>query len=181
MAKPRSAIAVRGTTKTLIEAALKAFSVKIKAQESAEDFDAVIDFTQVHSEELGGNEGEDGWHVWQAGDYAILGDLSLECAKDQDALKALSQSVGEVTTAMLDSSFGDLLFAVYEDGRLKRLLAIEDDELYEEGSPVVEERGHFDEDFDDEALERLWTARGLPTFEHDPLGGPFDVLAVTAD
>ena len=54
MAKPRSAIAVRGTTKTLIEAALKAFSVTIKSQESADDFDAVIDFTQLHSEELGG-------------------------------------------------------------------------------------------------------------------------------
>ena len=39
--------------------------------------------------------------------------------------------------------------------------------------------GEDDEDFDDEALERLWTARGLPTFEHDPLDGPFEVLAVT--
>lgn len=178
MAKPRSAIAVRGTTKTLIDAALKAFSSKIKSQETAADFDAVIDFTQIHSEELGGNVGEDGWHVWQVGDYAVLGDLSLACARDQEALMALSSSVGEVTAALLDTSFGDLLFAVYEDGRLRRLLAIEDDELYEEGSPVVEERGHFDEEFDEEALERLWTTRGLPTFEHDPLDGPFEVLVI---
>ena len=80
---------------------------------------------------------------------------------------------------MLDSSYGDIIFAVYADGQLKRLLEVEDDEVYEEGSPVLEERGHFDEDFDDEALERLWTARTLPTFEHDPLGGPFEVIVIT--
>ena len=178
MAKPRSAIAVRGTTKTLIEGALKAFDVKIKSQQTSTEFDEVIDFTQLHSEELGGNEGEDAWHVWQVGDYAVLGDLSLACARDQEALNALSSELGEVTAALLDTSFGDLLFAVHDDGKLKRMLAIEDDELYEEGSPVIEERGHFDEDFDEEALERLWTARGLPTFEHDPLDGPFEMVVV---
>ena len=79
---------------------------------------------------------------------------------------------------MLDASFGDILFAVYRDGDLKRLLSMEDGELYESGSPVLEERGHFDEEFDDEMLERLWTARKLPTFEHDPLTGPFELVVV---
>lgn len=181
MGKPRSAIAVRGTKNTLIDAALKAFGVNSKTRETADDFDSVIDFTQLHSEDLGGNEGHDAWHVWQEGDFAILGDLSLVVARDQAALAALSAEVGEVTAALFDSSFGDLLFSVYEDGVLKRLLAVEDDELYEMGSPVVEERGHFDEEFDDEALERLWTARGLPTFEYDPLGGPFEVIAIASD
>lgn len=178
MAKPRSAIAVRGTTKTLIEEALKAFNVKLKSQEAFSDFDEVIDFTQQHSEELGGAEGEDTWHAWQVGDFAVIGDLSLACAKDQDALMTLSASMGEVTAALLDASFGDLLFAVFDGGKLKRLLAIEEDELYEEGSPVVEERGYFNEEFDEEALERLWTGRGLPTFEYDPLDGPFEVIVI---
>ncbi len=90
----------------------------------------------------------------------------------------LSASMGEVTAALLDASFGDLLFAVFDGGKLKRLLAIEEDELYEEGSPVVEERGYFNEEFDEEALERLWTGRGLPTFEYDPLDGPFEVIVI---
>ena len=178
MGKPRSAIAVRGTTKALIDAALKAFSSTENARETADDFDGVIDYTREHCEELGGIAGEDTWHCWQEGDFAILGDMSLLNSRDRDALCALSKILGELTVGMLDSSFGDIVFGVYQDGQLRRLLEVEDGEVYEEGSPIVEERGHFDEAFDDEALERLWTARGLPTFEHDPLGGPFELIVI---
>ena len=178
MGKPRSAIAVRGSTEALLAAALEAFSKTDNERATVPSFDEVIDFTMKHCEELGGAEGEDTWHLWQEGEFALLGDLSLLGPKNQDALKALSKVVGELTVALLDSSFGDIMFAVYADGDLKRLLAIEDDELYESGSPVVEERGHFDEEFDDEMLEMLWTARKLPTFEHDPLTGPFELILV---
>jgi hypothetical protein len=178
MGKPRSAIAVRGSTKALLAAALKAFSKTDNERAQTTNFDDAIDFTMKHCEELGGPEGEDTWHLWQEGEFAILGDLSLLTPKAQNALKELSKTLGELTVAMLDSSFGDIMFAVYADGDLKRLLAIEDGELYESGFPVVEERGHFDEEFDDEMLERLWTARKLPTFEHDPLTGPFELIVV---
>jgi hypothetical protein len=178
MGKPRSAIAVRGSTEVLLAAALKAFSKTASERADATDFDEVIDFTMTHCEELGGTEGEDTWHLWQAGEFAILGDLSLLSPKEQDGLKSLSKTVGELTVGMIDSSFGDLLFAVYDKGNLRRLLSIEDDELYESGTPVLEERGHFDEEFDDEMLERLWTARKLPTFEYDPLAGPFEMVVI---
>ena len=178
MGKPRSAIAVRGSTKALLDEALKAFSKTLSERRDAKDFDEVIDFTREHCEELGGPEGEDCWHLWQHGEFAILGDLSLLSPKDQEALKSLSQHTDELSVGMLDASFGDILFAVYRDGDLKRLLSMEDGELYESGSPVLEERGHFDEEFDDEMLERLWTARKLPTFEHDPLTGPFELVVV---
>ena len=180
MGKPRSAIAVRGTTKALIDAALKAFSSTETARDTADSFDDVIDYTREHCEELGGASGEDTWHCWQQGEFAILGDLSLDNPQDRDALSELSEQLGELTVGMLDSSFGDIVFGVYVDGKLKRWLEVEEGEVYEEGSPIIEERGHFDEGFDDEALERLWTARGLPTFEHDPLGGPFELVVITA-
>ena len=179
MAKPRSAIAVRGRVDALVSAALSAFGVTEVSRESCNDFDGVIDFTQVHCEELGGEEAQDTWHCWQVGEFAVLGDLSLSAARDFDALSKLSVQQGEVTAALLDSYYGELDFSVYVDGTLKRRLAVEEDELIEEGVPVVEERGHFDEEFDDEALERLWTARGLPTFEHDPLDGPFTCVVIS--
>ena len=178
MGKPRSAVAVRGSTEELLNAALKAFSKTVSERSTTSDFDEVIDFTMAHCEELGGQEGEDTWHLWQAGEFAIIGDMSLLVPKDQDALKQISEHLGELSVGMLDSSFGDLLFAVYRDGDLKRLLSMEDGELFEAGTPVVEERGHLDEEFDDEMLEHLWTARKLPTFEHDPLDGSFDVVLV---
>ena len=178
MGKPRSAIAVRGSTEALLTAALKAFSKTDGERATVSSFDEAIDFTMKHCEELGGPEGEDTWHLWQEGDFAILGDLSLLGPKNQSALKDLSKMVGELSVALLDSSFGDIMLAVYADGDLKRMLAIEDNEPYEAGSPVVEERGHFDEEFDDEMLEMLWTARKLPTFEHDPLTGPFELVIV---
>lgn len=178
MGKPRSAIAVRGSTEALMAAALKAFSKTAHERAHVTNFDDVIDFTMAHCEELGGPEGEDTWHLWQEGEFAVLGDLSLLTPKSQNALKALSATLTEVTVGMLDSSFGDILFAVYEKGDLRRLLSIDDDELHESGTPVLEERGHFDEEFDDEMLERLWTARKLPTFEHDPLTGPFELVVV---
>lgn len=179
MAKPRSAIAVRGRVEALVSAALSAFGVTEVSRESFDDFDDVIDFTQVHCEELGGEEAQDTWHCWQVGDFAVLGDLSLSVARDFDGLRKLSAQQEEVAAALLDSSFGELDFSVYADGSLKRRLAVEEDELIEEGVPVVEERGHFDEEFDDEALERLWTSRGLPTFEHDPLDGPFTCIVIS--
>ena len=134
MGKPRSAIAVRGSTKALLDEALKAFSKTLSERRDAKDFDEVIDFTREHCEELGGPEGEDCWHLWQHGEFAILGDLSLLSPKDQEALKSLSQHTDELSVGMLDASFGDILAAVYRDGDLKRLLSMEDGELYESGS-----------------------------------------------
>ena len=178
MAKPRSAIAVRGRVEALLSAALSAFGVTEVSRESCDNFDDVIDFTQVHREELGGEEARDTWHCWQVGDFAVIGDLSLSVARDFGALRKLSDQEEEVTAALFDSAYGELDFSVYAEGSLQRRLAIEEDELIEEGVPVVEERGHFDEEFDDEALERLWTSRGLPTFEHDPLDGPFTCIVI---
>ena len=56
MGKPRSAIAVRGSTKALLDEALKAFSKTLSERRDAKDFDEVIDFTREHCEELGGQK-----------------------------------------------------------------------------------------------------------------------------
>ena len=69
-----------------------AFGATEVSRESFDDFDDVIDFTQVHREELGGEEAQDTWHLrWG---FRCSGDLSLVVARDFDALASLAPSKG---------------------------------------------------------------------------------------
>lgn len=126
---------------------------------------------------LGGEVGQEAWYIWKVGEWAVMGDLSMGLAESLDALKSLSKTVGPVVGAALDPYQEYAFFAYFDGGALKRRLVLEDDELTEDGLPVKAERGHHDE-FGEEAAGRLWTSYGLPTFDHDPLDGPFECVAV---
>jgi len=181
MGRARSALAVRASKESLCDAVLKAFSVKKDVAETFDEFDDVIDFCRAQSEELGGKAGYDAWYIWRVGDWAILGDLSLRLGQNPDVLARLSDGLGEVIFASVDAFSGDACFAVYAQGRTRRLLMLEDDEVIEEGFPIPAEHGHFMDEFGDEELERLWTSYGLPTLEVDPSNGPFDCVAFSIE
>ena len=178
MGRARCALAARAGQDVLCTAITEVFGTEILSQEDCDDFDGVLDFSFANSEELGGEEGSDAWHVWKVADWSVVGDLSLVLCKDQDRLEALSEKVGELVVTAIDTTFEYALFAYFEGGSTKRLLILEDEEIIEEGFSVAAERGRPLEDFSDEEAERLWTSYGLPTFDHDPLGGPFKAMAV---
>ena len=179
MGRARSAIAVRASVDALKSAALKAFNMKVSEEETVTDFDGVIDFCRPRCEELGADDGLEAWYLWTQGDWVILGDLSLALLRGNDALEALSSEVGEIVVCGIDAGFEFASFAMYTGGGLKRLLVLEDDEIIEEGFPVAAERGSFIDDFNEEEAERLWTSYGLPTFDYDPLEGPFQCLGMS--
>lgn len=173
MGRARSAIAARTSIQVLQKALLDAFSMKETTQESHDDFFDAVNFCRDNSEEFNGEDGQEGWYFWQAGEWAIAGDISLRLSRSQDRLEVISRSVGELVAAGVDSSFQYAFFARFEQGETKRLLLLEDDEIVEEGFPISAERGQFIDDFDEDEAERLWISFGLPTFEHDPIEGPF--------
>ncbi len=177
MGRARSAIAARTSIKVLQKAMLDAFSMKETAQENHDDFYDAVHFCRENSEEYNGDDGHEGWYLWQVGEWAVAGDISLRFCRSQDELDAISASVGDVVAAGIDSSFEYAFFAKFEQGETKRLLLLEDDEIIEEGFPIAAERGQFMDDFDEDEVERLWTSFGLPTFEHDPIKGPFVCLS----
>ena len=178
MGRARSAIAARTSVDALEASLLEAFaSTKVKS-ETHEDFYDAMSFCRDNSEEFNGEEGHEGWYLWQVGDWAVAGDISMQFCESQPALQKLSESVGELVSAGIDTGFEFAHFSVYTNGQIKRLLTLEDDELVEDGFPVEAERGQQMNDFDEQEAERLWTSYGLPTFEHDPLDGPFLSLAV---
>ena len=179
MGRARSAVAVRASVDALKSAAVKAFNMKVSEESSAADFDDVIDFCRPRCEELGADEGLEAWYVWAQGEWAILGDLSLGLLREDDGLESLSNELGEIIVCGIDAGFEFASFAVYKGGDLKRLLVLEDDEIVEEGFPVAAERGSFIDDFNEEEAERLWTSYGLPTFDYDPLEGPFECLGMS--
>ena len=113
------------------------------------------------------------WLSWRQGDWSVLSDLSLLIPKNLDALEALSATVGPIVVAGIDSAFEYAFFAYCEEGKIKRLLVLEDEEIIEEGLPVPAERGQQFADVDEETVERLWTSYGLPTFDYDPTEGSF--------
>ena len=178
MGRARSAIAVRASADDVKTAALKAFSYTVVAEESFDEFYDVAAFCRPRSEELGGDEGMEAWYLWSVKDWTILGDLSQGIARNVDALEALSAEVGNLVVCGIDPGFEYACFAAVDGGRMKRLLVLEDDEIVEDGFPVPAEQGSFIEDFSEEEAERLWTSYGLPTFDHDPLDGPFACLAL---
>ena len=173
MGRARSAIAARTSISVLQKALLESFSMKEIAQESHDDFYDAVNFCRENSEDFIGEDGQEGWHFWQVGEWAIAGDISLRLCRSQEQLEAISAAVGDLVAAGLDSSFQYAFFAKLEQGETKRLLLLEDDEIVEEGFAIAAERGQFIDDFDEEEAERLWTSFGLPTFEHDPIEGPF--------
>ncbi len=179
MSRARSAIAVRTTVQSLLDALYGALGVKEINRESHKEFYDVASFCRSQSEELGGEEGQDAWYAFQAGDWAIVGDLGLILCRQSEVLQTVSKDLGETVVAAVDSGFEFALFGLYADGESKRLLILEDDELVEEGFPVTAERGQRRIDFDEEEAERLWTSYGLPTFEHDPPDDDFLALSVS--
>ena len=179
MGRARSAIAVRASVDALRAAAVKAFGMKVTDDASVTDFDDAIDFCRPRSEELGADEGLEAWYFWTQGEWAIVGDLSLGLIRDDEALEKLSSEVGDIVACGIDAGFEFASFAAYSGGQLKRLLVLEDDEIIEEGFPVEAERGSFIEDFNEEEAERLWTSYGLPTFDYDPLEGPFQCVGMS--
>ena len=175
MGRTRSAIAARTSVDKLVEVALEAygFTVTEEEQPQFDDFYDAVNFCRPHCEELGGDEGSDGWYVFQTGEWVVLGDLGAALLRDEDAIEAISAEVGE-----LDPYVEYACFGWYAGGRMKRRLVVEDGEYLAEGLPVPAERGQHVDDFDEEECERLWTSYKLPTFEHDPPEGPFRCIAV---
>jgi hypothetical protein len=178
MGRARSAIAAKCDPETLRNEAAAVFGLTLSKQTSLDDFDLVIDFCREHSEELGGEEGQDAWYGWRHGEWAILGDMSLQIPKNLDALAALSARIGTLVVVSIDSGFEYAFLACCDGGKIKRLLILEDEEIVEEGLPVPAERGQHFEDFDEEAAEHIWSSYGLPTFDYDPTEGPFACATV---
>ena len=178
MSRARSALAVRATKEQLIDAALKAFDYSKVKEDVCNQFDAVLDFCRDNSEELGGAEACDAWYVWTEGDWAILGDLSLQLNREEEALERLSEQLGDVVVTSIDSGFEFAFFSFLSDGEMKRLLILEDDELVEDGYPIKAERGRYMDDFGEEEANALWTSHGLSTFEFDPSDQDFTLIAV---
>ena len=179
MGRARCVIAAKCEPATLRQEAAAAFGLKLGEEVSRDDFDLVIDFCRENSEELGGLEGQDAWYGWRHGEWAILGDLSLQIPKNLDALAALSARIGELVVASIDSVFEYAFFASCDGGKIKRLLILEEEEIVEEGLPVPAERGQHFDDFDEEAVEHIWSSYGLPTFDYDPTAGAFACMAVS--
>ena len=179
MSRARSAVAVRTTLEKFREASINCFAVTPLEQGNCDDFDDVIDFCRPHTELLGGEPGQDAWYFFKKKDWIILGDLGLTLWSQTEALEKLSAELGEVVVAALDDGFAFAHFSVYKDGRVRRRLMLEDDEVTMEGLPVPAERGRHRTDFDLEDAEQLWTSYGLPTFEYDPEEGPFSCISLT--
>lgn len=178
MGRARSAVAARVSLDKMREAAEDAFGVEAVETRSCDDFYDAMDFCRPRSEQLGGEVGQEAWYLWTVGDWVVMGDLSVALTRDLDALARLSKSVGPVVAAAIDSGFEYAFFAYFEGGVLKRRRVLEDEEILEEGLPIKAERGRHLDDFNEEEAGRLWMSYGLPTFDHDPLDGPFECVAV---
>ena len=174
----RSAIAAKIDPEKLRAAVIEAFGAEEAAAETFDDFYDVKSFCREHSEMLGGEVGQEAWYIWKSGDWSVMGDLSMELPDNDDALTRLSKTVGAVVACAIDPYQEYAFFARFEDGGLKRRLVLEDEEILEEGLPVKAERGRQMEDFNEEEAGRLWQSHDLPTFDHDPLDGPFVCVAV---
>lgn len=173
----RSAIAAKISPEKLREAVLEAFGGEQVGTETFDEFYDVKSYCRDHSEMLGGEVGQEAWYIWKSGEYAVMGDLSMELPHSADALARLSKAVGGVVACAIDPYQEYAFFAYFEDGALKRRLVLEDEEILEEGLPVKAERGRHIDDFNEEEAGRLWLSYKLPTFDHDPLEGPFHCFA----
>ena len=178
MSRARSALAVRASKDDVLAAALTAFGFEQEKSETKTDYDDVIDFCRENSEELGGAAGREAWYVWTEGDWTILGDLRLQLCRNEDALIALSDKVGEIVVTGIDSGFEYAFFSYLADGEMKRLLILEDDELVEDGYPVKAERGRYMDDFGEEQALELWASYGMKTLEFDPTADSYAVVVV---
>jgi len=174
----RSAVAAKISPEKLRAAVLEAFEVEQVGSETCEDFYDVKTYCRAHSELLGGEVGQEAWYIWKVGDWAVMGDLSRELPGKSEALLRLSKAVGAVVACAIDPYQEYAFFAYLEDGVLKRQLVLEEEEIVEEGLPVKAEQGRHIEDFTEEEAGRLWLSYTLPTFDHDPLDGPFICVAV---
>ena len=178
MGRARSAIAVRASQEALRAALIEAMNVELVETVVCEDFDDTIDYCRPRSEELGGDEGCEAIYIWTVGEWAVAGDLSMQLVADPELSGAVSKTLGEVVSGAIDTYFEYAFFSFCDKGEVRRLLILEDEELVDEGFPVKAESGQNLDDFTEEEAERLWTSYGLPTFEYDPSGGPFECLAL---
>lgn len=173
MSRARSAIAARTTVETLFNAALKAFGKTLgDASDTFDDFFDAVTFCRPLTEELGGDEGSDGWYLWQVGEWAVLGDLGAKLQRDSSIVDTLSQDFDDLVVCALDSTYEYAHFSYYVKGSLKRSLILEDEVVDLVGVPVKAERGRMD-DFTLEEADRLWMSYKLPTLELDPEEGNF--------
>lgn len=179
MSRARSAVAVRTTVDKLREAAVEAFNVEVETEvKKFDDFYDAVEFCRPRTELLGGEARSDAWYFWKHGDWAVMGDLGVDLQNNDKELCRLSEKLGNVVVAALDVMYEYAYFASYEDGELRRRLLLEEGAFGEEGLPVKPERGRRLLDFNEQECERIWTAFKLPTFEHDPLNGPFYAIGV---
>ena len=179
MGRARSTVAARTSIDKLLNVVFDAYNVEHDGEKQVfDEFPDAVDFCRPHCEELGGEAGHDGWYIWAVGEWVVISDLGALLHRNESALEALSSQLGEVITCCIDVYVEYAAFAAYADGRLKRRLVLEDDEILEEGLPVKVEQGRQRVDFSEEEAERIWTAYGLPTFEHDPIEGPWHCVAV---
>lgn len=182
MSRARSALAARTSVEKLKAAACAAFGCRPYEDARFTEFYDVAQFCRDHSEELGGEEGSDGWCFWQVGEWAVLSDLSLALVRKPDAVSALSEALDTVViAAAVDLGFQFAAFIRAEDGELTRRLMLEDELITDEGVPTEAERGIHLEDFTEVEAEQLWRHYDLPTFEHDPLDDAFECVAVRFD
>ena len=143
------------------------------------DFDAVLDFCQPRTEEIGGPTGSDTWYFHTVGAWAVAGDLGLLLHQKPDYLKALSQRLGtDVVVCALDSAIEYAFFGLYSGGQMKRQLVLQDGSYEVLGLPVQAERGRPVVEFSEEEGGRIWETYGLPTFEYNPEAGPFECVAL---
>lgn len=173
----RSAMAAKISPEKLRAAVLEAFGAEEIGTETFDDFYDVKTYCREHSELLGGEVGQEAWYIWKSGDWTVMGDLSMELPRHAEALARLSKATGAVVACAIDPYQEYAFFAYFEDGAVKRRLVLEDEEILEEGLPVKAERGRHIDDFNEEEAGRLWLSYGLPTFDHDPLEGPFHCFA----
>lgn len=182
MSHARCNIAARTTLAKLKEAMLSVYAEVQPTDEPAQtfaDFDAVLDFCQPRTEEIGGAPGTDTWYFHAVGPWAVAGDLGILLHRKPDYLRQLSQRLGtEVVVCALDSAIEYAFFGLYAGGQMKRQLILENGEYEVLGLPVQAERGRPVVEFSEEEGGRIWESYGLPTFEYNPEAGPFECLAL---
>jgi hypothetical protein len=181
MSRARSAIAARTSLEALKAAACKAYGYTPYETAEFEEFYDAAQFCRANSEELGGDEGTESWYVWEHEGWAVLGDLTLDLARNNDALNAISKALdAELIVGGIDLNYGFAVFGAFTNGEATRFLKLEDDDIEDEGVLLKAERGRPLVDFNEEEAGRLWNSFGLPTFDHDPLDGRFVCTAVKA-
>ncbi len=180
MSRARSAVAVKATIEDLGAFIGEAFGVEVVEKATFDDFSEAVQFCHPHVEDFGADAGHNAWYIWRVGAWAILGDLDLKLPHEDEGLAALSKKYGEAVAVAIDETFGLAVFTLYEKGKLRRRVELNEGEISFDGRPISAEVGHRVENFDEMEADRIWQTYGLPTFEYEPEVGPFVAVHVQA-